>query len=94
MEFWQRLPLASMGISRGKELMNGNCPVSRVNPKRSNDMPRDGANNFGLECHMQHAGYVDVTDYNRTDRILGRIRWKCTQSNAGQNAPISNQGKQ
>jgi len=52
-EWWERPPLANMGKYGEKQLMKDTYPASGANAEGSNDVPRDGANNFGLECRIR-----------------------------------------
>jgi hypothetical protein len=52
MEWWERHPQPNMGTYGEKKLMKTTNPVSGANAEGSNDIPRDGANNVGLECRM------------------------------------------
>jgi hypothetical protein len=52
-EWWERHPQANTCKYGEKKLMKNTFPASGANAKGRNDIPKDGANNLGLECRKQ-----------------------------------------
>ena len=73
--WWERHPQADMGKYGEEKLMKQSYPASGTTAIGSNNIPNNVANNVGLECRKQKAKYIDCTNKNGTDLILGRKPW-------------------
>jgi len=66
-DWWERHPQVDIGTYQEKQKLKDTYPASKPNARKNVDISRGSAHNVRLECGVQHAGYIDITNVKASD---------------------------